>query len=181
MKGVAPKIVKTLDIWKGVVPFIILQLIGLGIVGAYPSLVNYLPNRVYLTSNVAPPPMNPKLQYCLQEYKFARFDSNGETIKNAILKFQSEAPTNLPDDKMEILEDHFDSALGTFALVDKLKKVEVEYNAYAVDYRDLHFTVRKKQKKILKLNKKIEKYKAEIRNLEAVSYTHLTLPTIYSV
>jgi hypothetical protein len=166
LKGVAPKIVKTLDIWKGVVPFIILQLIGLGIVGAYPSLVNYLPNRVYLTSNVAPPPMNPKLQYCLQEYKFARFDSNGETIKNAILKFQSEAPTNLPDDKMEILEDHFDSALGTFALVDKLKKVEVEYNAYAVDYRDLHFTVRKKQKKILKLNKKIEKYKAEIRNLD---------------
>ena len=93
---------------------------------------------------------------CLQEYKFARFDTNGETIKNAILKFQSEAPTNLPDDKMEILEDHFDSALGTFALVDKLKKVEVEYNAYAVDYRDLHFTVRKKQKKILKLNKKID-------------------------
>ncbi len=50
--------------------------------------------------------------------------------------------------------------------VDKLKKVEIEYNAYAVDYRDLHFTVRKKQKKILKLNKKIEKYKAEIRNLD---------------
>ena len=166
LKGVAPKIVKTLDIWKGVVPFIILQLIGLGIVGAYPSLVNYLPNRVYLTSNVAPPPMNPKLQYCLQEYKFARFDTNGETIKNAILKFQSEVPTNLPDDKMEILEDHFDSALGTFALVDKLKKVEVEYNDYTIDYRDLHFTVRKKQKKILKLNKKIEKYKAEIRNLD---------------
>jgi len=166
LKGVAPKIVKTLDIWKGVVPFIILQLIGLGIVGAYPSLVNYLPNRVYLTSNVAPPPMNPKLQYCLQEYKFARFDTNGEAIKNAILNFQAVAPKNLPDDKMEILEDHFDSALATFALVDKLKKVEVEYNAYAVDYRDLHFSVRKKQKKILKLNKKIDKFKAEIRNLD---------------
>ena len=166
LKGVAPKIVQTLDIWKGVVPFIVLQLIGLGIVGAYPSLVNYLPNRVYLTSNVAPPPMNPKLQYCLQEYKFARFDTNGENIKNAILKFQSAAPSNLPDDKMEILDDHFDAALATFALVDKLKKAEGEYNDYAVDYRDLHFTVRKKQKKILKLNKKIEKYKAEIRNLD---------------
>ena len=75
LKGVAPKVVQTLDIWKGVVPFIILQLIGLGIVGAYPSLVNYLPNRVYLTSNVAPPPMNPKLQYCLQEYKFANYSN----------------------------------------------------------------------------------------------------------
>jgi hypothetical protein len=30
----------------------------------------------------------------------------------------------------------------------------------------MHFTVRKKQKKILKLNKKIDKYKAEIRNLD---------------
>ena len=166
LKGVAPKVVQTLDIWKGVVPFIVLQLIGLAIVGSYPSLVNYLPNRVYLTSNVAPPPMNPKLQYCLQEYKFARYDTNGDAIKNAILKFQSDSPTNLPDDKMEILEDHFDSALGTFALVEKLKNAEKIYNDYTVDYRDMHFTVRKKQKKILKLNKKIDKYKAEIRNLD---------------
>ena len=152
LKGVAPKVVQTLDIWKGVVPFIALQLIGLAIVGSYPSLVNYLPNRVYLTSNVAPPPMNPKLQYCLQEYKFARYDTNGDAIKNAILKFQSDSPTNLPDDKMEILEDHFDSALGTFALVEKLKNAEKVYNDYTVDYRDMHFTVRKKQKKILKLS-----------------------------
>ena len=166
LKGVAPKVVQTLDIWKGVVPFIALQLIGLAIVGSYPSLVNYLPNRVYLTSNVAPPPMNPKLQYCLQEYKFARYDTNGDAIKNAILKFQSDSPTNLPDDKMEILEDHFDSALGTFALVEKLKNAEKVYNDYTIDYRDMHFTVRKKQKKILKLNKKIDKYKAEIRNLD---------------
>jgi len=166
LKGVAPKNVFTLDIWKGVVPFIILQLIGLGIVGFYPSLVNYLPNRVYLTSNVAPPPMNPKLQYCLQEYKFAKFDSNGEAIKNAILTFQAAAPTDLPEYKLEIFEDHFDSALATFALVEKVKKAESEYNSYTGDYRDLHFKTRKKQKKIRKLNKKIDKYKAEIRNLD---------------
>ena len=70
LKGVASKLVTTLNIWKGVVPFIILQLIGLGIVGFYPSLVNYLPARTYLTSNVAPPPMNPKLQYCLQAVSY---------------------------------------------------------------------------------------------------------------
>ena len=40
LKGVASKLVTTLNIWKGVVPFIILQLIGLGIVGFYPSLVS---------------------------------------------------------------------------------------------------------------------------------------------
>jgi len=55
LKGVAPKIVQTLDIWKGVVPFIALQLVGLAIVGSYPTLVNYLPNilsasRIYITA-----------------------------------------------------------------------------------------------------------------------------------
>ena len=59
LRGVASKAIKTMSIYKGVVPFIILQLIALGIVGAFPSLVNYLPNRFYLSSYNAPPPMNP--------------------------------------------------------------------------------------------------------------------------
>ena len=54
LKGVASKLVTTLNIWKGVVPLIVLQLVGLGIVGFYPTLVNYLPARTYLTSHVAP-------------------------------------------------------------------------------------------------------------------------------
>ena len=57
LKGVAPACYY-LNIWKGVVPFIV-QLIGLGIVGFYPSLVNW-PKNIF-NSNVAPPPMNPKL------------------------------------------------------------------------------------------------------------------------
>ena len=166
LKGVASKLVTTLNIWKGVVPFIILQLIGLGIVGFYPSLVNYLPARTYLTSAVAPPPMNPKLQYCLQEYKFAIYNNNENEIKNAINNFQKLVPSNLPVDKLDIFEEHFDNALGTFAIVKKLQKTEEEYNLFAEDYRDLHFSVRKKQKKIRKIENKIKKTKSEIRNLD---------------
>ena len=166
LKGVASKLVTTLNIWKGVVPFIILQLIGLGIVGFYPSLVNYLPARTYLTSNVAPPPMNPKLQYCLQEYKFAIYNNSENEIKNAINDFQKLVPTNLPVDKLDIFEEHFDNALGTFAIVQKLQKTEKEYELFAEDYRDLHFSVRKKQKKIRKIEDKIKKLKSEIRNLD---------------
>ena len=166
LKGVAPKHVTTLNIWKGVVPFIILQLIGLGIVGFYPSLVNYLPARTYLTSNVAPPPMNPKLQHCLQEYKFDMYLNEEQKIKTAITNFQSKIPTNIPVDKLDIFEEHFENALGTFALVKKLKKTEKEYNSYAKDYRDLHYSVRKKQKKIRTINKKIQKSESEIRNLD---------------
>ena len=166
LKGVAPKIIQTLDIWKGVVPFIALQLIGLGIVGFYPSLVNYLPNRVYLTSNVAPPPMNPKLQYCLQEYKFANFETNGDQIKTSINEFDDIILANLPADKLSYFQRHVDNSKYSFELVDEVKSAQSIYDDYAVDYRDLHFKTRKKQKKILKLNKKIDKYKAEIRNLD---------------
>ncbi len=166
LKGVAPKIITTLNIWKGVVAFIILQLIGLGIVGFYPTLVNYLPARTYLTSKVAPPPMNPKLQYCLQEYKFDIYNNEEQRIRAAITGFQQLVPSNLPDDKLDIFEEHFENALGTFALVKKLKKTEEEYNLFTKDYRDLHFGVRKKEKKIRKIDKRIKKLEAEIRNLD---------------
>jgi len=166
LKGVAPKFVTTLNIWKGVVPFIILQLIGLGIVGFYPSLVNYLPARTYLTSHVAPPPMNPKLQHCLQEYKFDIYNNEEQKIRAAITSFQQLVPSNLPNDKMDIFEEHFDNALGTFALVKKLQKTEKEYNLFVKDYRDLHYSVRKREKKIRKIENRIEKLEAEIRNLD---------------
>jgi tripartite ATP-independent transporter DctM subunit len=47
LKGVCPPEVKLLDIYKGVVPFIILQLIGLGFVIAFPALVTWLPSAAY--------------------------------------------------------------------------------------------------------------------------------------
>ena len=166
LKGVAPKFVTTLNIWKGVVPFIVLQLIGLGIVGFYPTLVNYLPARTYLTSHVAPPPMNPKLQQCLQEYKFAIYNNEEQKIMAAITGFQQLVPSNLPNDKLDIFEEHFENALGNFALVKKLQKTEKEYNLFAKNYRELHFSVRKKEKKIRKINGRIKKLESEIRNLD---------------
>ena len=69
LRGVAPKSIKTTEIWKGASVFIFLQLVGLGIVGYFPQLVNYLPLRSYYSSEVAPPPINPKLQECLFEYR----------------------------------------------------------------------------------------------------------------
>ncbi len=47
LKGVCPPEVKLTDIYKGVTPFIILQLIGLGVVIAFPSLSTWLPALVY--------------------------------------------------------------------------------------------------------------------------------------
>ncbi len=44
LRGVAPPVVKTTDMYKGVIPFIFVQLIVLAIVIAFPSLSNWLPS-----------------------------------------------------------------------------------------------------------------------------------------
>ncbi len=47
LKGVCPPEVRLIDIYKGVVPFIILQLIGLMIIAIWPQLVIWLPAVAY--------------------------------------------------------------------------------------------------------------------------------------
>ena len=47
LKGVAPPQIGLMDMYKGVVPFIILQLIGLLIVALFPQLVVWLPSIAY--------------------------------------------------------------------------------------------------------------------------------------
>ena len=47
LKGVCPPDVRLADIYKGVIPFIIIQLIALAIVVAFPSLVTWLPSVAY--------------------------------------------------------------------------------------------------------------------------------------
>jgi len=46
LKGVAPPSVKTSDIYRGVIPFIGLQLIGLALVFFFPQLATWLPNTI---------------------------------------------------------------------------------------------------------------------------------------
>lgn len=47
MKGVAPPSVKIQDIYRGIIPFVMIQLVGLGLVMAFPDLALWLP-RVML-------------------------------------------------------------------------------------------------------------------------------------
>ncbi len=47
LKGVSPPEVKTTDLYKGIIPFVILQLIGLVIIAVWPGLVTELPKMVY--------------------------------------------------------------------------------------------------------------------------------------
>jgi TRAP-type mannitol/chloroaromatic compound transport system permease large subunit len=47
LKGVCPPGVRLVDIYRGVVPFILLQLIGLALVFAFPALATWLPSVAY--------------------------------------------------------------------------------------------------------------------------------------
>jgi len=47
LRGVADKMVKTADIYRGVLPFIVIQLILLVALAYWPSLVTWLPNFIY--------------------------------------------------------------------------------------------------------------------------------------
>jgi tripartite ATP-independent transporter DctM subunit len=46
LRGVAPPEIRTLQIYRGVVPFIIIQLIALGLIAWWPQLATWLPSRI---------------------------------------------------------------------------------------------------------------------------------------
>jgi len=47
LRGVAPESVPTRTIYKGVIPFIIIQLIVLGLLATMPQLATWLPDQLY--------------------------------------------------------------------------------------------------------------------------------------
>ncbi len=47
LRGVAPESVTTGEIYRGVIPFVAIQLLALLILAAYPQLVTWLPDRIY--------------------------------------------------------------------------------------------------------------------------------------
>jgi len=47
LRGVAPPEVKTTDIYRGVIPFVIMQLAMLGILATFPAMATWLPKVVY--------------------------------------------------------------------------------------------------------------------------------------
>jgi TRAP-type mannitol/chloroaromatic compound transport system permease large subunit len=47
LRGVAGRMLKTIDIYRGAIPFVALQLLGLALLWAVPSLATYLPDRLF--------------------------------------------------------------------------------------------------------------------------------------
>jgi TRAP-type mannitol/chloroaromatic compound transport system permease large subunit len=47
LRGVAPSSVRTIDIYKGAIPFVIIQIIALIILSIFPEIATWLPERIY--------------------------------------------------------------------------------------------------------------------------------------
>jgi len=155
LRGVAPPSLKTTEIYRGAVPFILLQLSGLAIAGMYPTLVNYLPDRIYLTSDVAPPPINPRLQGCLETLVFDYYDQHQGELQTAIGKMQGLDLGMVPKKIRQDLEKSFQNAASTFDRVNTVRVAEAAVADYAPSYRPIHHEVRSTQRKIRKLEPRL--------------------------
>ena len=162
LRGVAPPQVKTTDIYRGAVAFIALQLVGLAIAGYFPTLVNYMPNRTHLTAETAPPPVNPKLQLCIEEQLFGFYDVNEGDLLQSIEKARTLDFSSLPESYKSPLMASFDTASQTFDLVDTVRSAQRELNLYIEDYLPLHTKVRSIQTQIRKLEEELEEYENQL-------------------
>jgi len=141
LRGVADKVVKTMDIYKGASAFILLQLVGLLIVGLNPSLVNYLPNRTYLLSETAPPPLNPKLQSCLEDYVVGQYAENEDNIHSEINKAEKFEISYLPKKLQTKFRESTSEANNALKYIENINKVKKQLDKYTVDYQPLQQTV----------------------------------------
>jgi tripartite ATP-independent transporter DctM subunit len=172
LRGVAPAVVKTIDMYKGVIAFISLQLLALGIVGFYPQLVNYLPNRSSLLSETAPPPKNPRLQYCMERLVYDKFQANGDGILAAISKAEAIDMSYLPEDIRDDMAEGFEKAREAIPLMQAIKDAEDQVAAASVDYEPVHVRVRALERDARRLDERIKELQVIVsRSGENAVYT----------
>jgi len=166
LRGVSPPEVQTTQIYRGAVAFIGLQIVGIMIAASYPPIVNYLPNRTYLTSDTAPPPVNPKIQQCLEGIIHPKILAESSQLELAVNKLQSADFTTLPESNRKALENSAKQVLSVGALIRDIQTKQQELEEYSVEYAVLHYPVRDLQKSIQRLEKEKEDLQQTVRRLQ---------------
>ncbi len=166
LRGVAPISVKTTAIYKGAVAFIGLQLLGLAIAGYFPSLVNYMPNRTHLTADTAPPPINPKLQRCIEENRFAYYEDNRQSISVAIDNMRSLDFSVLPSEIEVKVNGALDEAASVFDKVATIHATTADLEVFSEGFRPIHLQYRQVERQLKKLAEELKDDAQLIRRLE---------------
>ena len=166
LRGVAPESVKTLQIYKGAIAFITLQIAGLAIAGAFPSLINYLPNRTYLTSDTAPPPNNPRIQLCLEDMLFEDYKVKQSLIEDSLKEIKKVPVGFLPDNYQQNLNDSYRAMAGVFSAVDDVQQAASNLAEFSIGYAPLHHATRDLESMVRKNKDTIEANNDEISKIE---------------
>ena len=138
---------------------------ALGIVGFYPPLVNYLPMRTSLTGETAPPPRNPRLQACLEQYLFERYDRDGEKIRASIRTARKLDTSYLPVKVRKQLTGGMEKAARTFDLVAQVRRASAERNTYGETYKDVHTVIRRVNADEKRIDREIRELRTTIRRM----------------
>lgn len=160
LRGVTPASIKTTEIYKGVVPFIALQLVAVGLVVLFPMLVNYLPNRNLLLSEYAPPATSPRLQICIEGFVARRFESDGDEIRAAIERMRDTDLSVLPEELRVDLRKGLDTAERSFSVIQDIRTAEFDVEKAAVSYRPVQIRVRDAQDDIRRIDEALLKLDA---------------------
>jgi hypothetical protein len=122
-----------------------------------------LPLRSYYSSEVAPPPINPKLQECLFDYTYNKYELSFSETNNLITKINSYNLNFFPETQSKKFSEMISGIESSKNLIDEIKISEEQFNDYTINYKSLHTKVRRIEKEIYKKINKIEKIKKEIR------------------
>lgn len=156
LRGVADKTVKTINMYKGVIPFIALQIAALFIVAYAPSLVNYLPNRVSYLSENAPPPKNPKLNYCIGQYVSKRLETDKSALITAAQGALRLPLGSLPNELQDDLIEGFEAVPTALEAFDALALANAELSEAERNFAPLHRETRAIERDIRRYTRQIE-------------------------
>ncbi len=165
LRGVAPAAVRTVQIYRGVIAFIGLQLLALLIVGVYPPLVNYLPQRSGLLSETAPPPRNPRLQICLADYVTERLVEEAGATRAAIEAAKGLDLSALPRPLAGKVTGGVEAADAALAALDQVSVDSAAVQSAAADYRPILIQVRRIERDIRKEDEVIDEVKTAISRM----------------
>ncbi|MCI4664326.1 MAG: TRAP transporter large permease subunit [Neomegalonema sp.] len=163
LRGVAPASVRTVQMYKGVIAFICLQLAALFIVAVYPPLVNYLPTRLSLTSDTAPPASSPPLQACIEKYVAEQMSERGAEIKKAIAEAKGLDYAIVPKKLRGDLEGSISKAEAVFPALEAIAAAKKTREAAVPDYKPVHAEVRVLLRRIHRFEDEAKKLEVKIR------------------
>jgi len=171
LRGVAPAVVKTMQMYRGVIPFICLQLVALVVVGSYPQLVNYLPNRANYLAETAPPPRNPRFQFCLDQFVMDRIkNENGATL-SAIETAKLIDTDGLPKFMRLSISGSIESAKNAVAALAEIKDSHIAVVAAEDKFRPVLVKVRGLEKRIRRATEEMKAAQKEFGRLKGSNFS----------